>query len=78
MKVKELKKILSKVPDGADILLAVNGHDHFTDSYTHGKSIIAHVTMDKEDVLVFSATSCGFDPMQLNYSNIKMVKKFDR
>lgn len=79
MNVKELKEILEKVPDDAEILLAANGHSNFTDSGSHGRSVIAHVTMGDENanVFVFSATNCGFDPMKLNYRNIKMVERFD-
>lgn len=80
MNVKELKEILKSVPDDAEILLSVNGHSNFTDTQSHGKAVVAHITMgDKnKNVFAFSATNCGFNPTGLNYKNIKMVKLFNR
>lgn len=80
MLVKELKELLKQVPDNAEILLGACGHYCFTDSRGHGAACVYHITIgvDKADVFAFSATDCGFNPMNLNFPDIKIIQKLER
>ena len=78
MQVSELIKLLQQVPGDSKIILAANGHYNFTDTTSHGKAQASHLKINGDDVFCISATKCGFDPAELNYSNLEVIKRFDR
>lgn len=70
MKVKELKQILVKVPDDAEIILAAVGHYNFCDTESHGDAQLSLIEIEGEYILVFSADDCGFDAAKLNLAGL--------